>query len=130
MIIDAAERPPNPSCPTCDATLTYVDSEISSGAFRPQAASMPQMPIHYYDCPSCKHLLEVRDEAASRSDPPDLEGLVEPQVDLGQQLRLFRRHRVVHVDLVARVAHPVAALGSQSFFNAAHVAGSPSYPPL
>jgi len=54
MIIDAADRPPDPSCPTCDATLTYVDSEISSGAFRPQAASMPQMPIHYYDCPSCK----------------------------------------------------------------------------
>ena len=55
MIIDAAERPPNPSCPTCDATLTYVDTEISSGAFRPQAASMPQMPIHYYDCAGVQH---------------------------------------------------------------------------
>jgi len=26
---------------------------VSSGAFRPQAAAMPQMPIHYYDCPAC-----------------------------------------------------------------------------
>ena len=33
--------------------LTYVDTEISSGAFRPQAASMAQMPIHYYDCGGC-----------------------------------------------------------------------------
>ena len=33
--------------------LVYVDSEISSGAFRPQAAAMPQMPIHYYDCTAC-----------------------------------------------------------------------------
>ena len=31
----------------------HITSEISSGAFRTQAASMPQMPIHYYDCPSC-----------------------------------------------------------------------------
>jgi hypothetical protein len=53
MIIDAAERPADPACPNCGATLTYVDSEISSGAFRPQAASMAQMPIHYYDCAAC-----------------------------------------------------------------------------
>lgn len=53
MIIDAADRPPDPNCPTCQSPLTYVDSEISSGAFRPQAASMPQMPIHYYDCTQC-----------------------------------------------------------------------------
>jgi len=53
MIINAAERPADPACPQCGATLTYVDSEISSGAFRPQAASMPQMPIHYYDCAGC-----------------------------------------------------------------------------
>jgi hypothetical protein len=53
MILDATERPPNPSCPTCNGELTYVDSEISSGAFRTQAASMPQMPIHYYDCAAC-----------------------------------------------------------------------------
>ena len=54
MIIEPADRIPNPQCPACGATLTYVDSEISSGAFRPQAASMPQMPIHYYDCDGCK----------------------------------------------------------------------------
>ena len=34
--------------------LQYVDTEVSSGAFRPQAASMPQMSIHYYDCAACK----------------------------------------------------------------------------
>ena len=40
-------------CPQCGTALDYVDTEISSGAFRPQAASMPQQSIHYYDCPSC-----------------------------------------------------------------------------
>lgn len=53
MLVDAADRPADPACPTCGATLAYVDTEVSSGAFRPQAASMPQMPIHYYDCPGC-----------------------------------------------------------------------------
>lgn len=47
------ERPPDPTCPSCGATLAYVDTEISSGAFRTQAASMPQIPIHKYDCPAC-----------------------------------------------------------------------------
>jgi hypothetical protein len=47
-------QPPDQTCPTCGAALVYVDTEISSGAFRPQAASMPQMPIHYYDCNGCK----------------------------------------------------------------------------
>lgn len=46
-------QPPAASCPKCGAALEYVDTEVSSGAFRPQAASMPQMPIHYYDCPGC-----------------------------------------------------------------------------
>jgi hypothetical protein len=41
------------TCPNCNATRIYVDTEISSGAFRPQAASMPQMPIHHYGCNSC-----------------------------------------------------------------------------
>ena len=50
---DPSPRPPDPPCPECGETLTYVDTEISSGAFRPQAASMPQMPIYYYDCPGC-----------------------------------------------------------------------------
>ena len=53
MHIDAADRPADPACPQCGAALVYFDSEISSGAFRPQAASMPQMPIHYYDCNTC-----------------------------------------------------------------------------
>jgi len=46
-------RPPDPPCPACGATLVYVDTEVASGAFRPQAASMPLMPIHYYDCNAC-----------------------------------------------------------------------------
>ena len=54
MIVDASERPPDPACPNCGRGLTYFDTEVSSGAFRPQAASMPQMPIHYYDCEGCQ----------------------------------------------------------------------------
>jgi hypothetical protein len=50
---DSGQRPPDPPCPSCGSTLVYVDSEISSGAFRPQAASMAQIPIHYYDCAAC-----------------------------------------------------------------------------
>ena len=53
-VLDASERPADPPCPTCSTTLVYVDTEVSSGAFRPQAASMPQIQIHYYDCPGCK----------------------------------------------------------------------------
>jgi uncharacterized protein with PIN domain len=53
MTTDAADRPPAPSCPNCNTPLQYVDTEISSGAFRTQAASMPQIPIHHYDCPKC-----------------------------------------------------------------------------
>jgi hypothetical protein len=52
-ILPPAERPPDPACPTCATTLTYVDTEVSSGAFRTQAASMPQLQIHYYDCSGC-----------------------------------------------------------------------------
>ena len=52
-VFDVSERPPDPACPSCGAALVYVDSDISSGAFRTQAASMPQMPIHYYDCAAC-----------------------------------------------------------------------------
>jgi hypothetical protein len=40
------ERPPDPACPGCGAALVYVTTELSSGAFRTQAASMPQMPTH------------------------------------------------------------------------------------
>jgi hypothetical protein len=48
------DRPPDPACPECGTTLTFVSTEISSGAFRTQAASMPQMAIHYYDCFGCQ----------------------------------------------------------------------------
>jgi len=51
---EGSGRPPDPACPSCGATLTYVDTEVGSGSFRPQAASLPQMPIHYYDCPGCQ----------------------------------------------------------------------------
>lgn len=44
---------PQVSCPDCGEPLTYVTTEISSGAFRTQAASMPQIPVHYYDCEAC-----------------------------------------------------------------------------
>ena len=44
---------PEAACPDCGEPLTHVSSEMSSGAFRTQAASMPQRSIHYYDCPSC-----------------------------------------------------------------------------
>ena len=53
MRVEPSERPPDPPCPGCGASLTYVDTEISSGAFRTQAASMPQRPIHFYDCAGC-----------------------------------------------------------------------------
>lgn len=45
--------PPTQACPACGTSLVHVNTEISSGAFRTQAASMPQIPIHYYDCPTC-----------------------------------------------------------------------------
>ena len=44
---------PEHECPECGATLTLVETVTGSGAFRTQAASMPQMPIHYYDCAEC-----------------------------------------------------------------------------
>ena len=44
---------PAADCPNCGSPLSHVNSEMSSGAFRTQAASMPQIPIHYYDCPAC-----------------------------------------------------------------------------
>ena len=49
----AEDAPPQQACPTCGTALVHVSTEVSSGAFRTQAASMPQMSIHYYDCPSC-----------------------------------------------------------------------------
>ena len=52
-VLDVTNRPPDPACPECDEPLVYVETEVSSGAFRTQAASMPQIQIHYYDCPTC-----------------------------------------------------------------------------
>jgi hypothetical protein len=54
MILEPGDRPADPACPDCGTTLSYVDTEIASGAFRTQAASMPQIPIHYYDCTGCQ----------------------------------------------------------------------------
>ena len=42
------------ACPDCGDTLVHVQTEISSGAFRTQAASMPQLPVHFYDCVACQ----------------------------------------------------------------------------
>jgi len=51
----AAERPDYPSadCPECGTRLTFIETVVSSGAFRTQAVNMPQIPIHYYDCDGC-----------------------------------------------------------------------------
>ena len=54
MILESDERPPDPACPTCGTQLSYVDTEVFSGAFRTQAASRPQIPVHYYDCTGCQ----------------------------------------------------------------------------
>ena len=51
---DVRPEPPALECPECGTELVHVQTQVSSGAFRTQAASMPQMPIHFYDCPSCK----------------------------------------------------------------------------
>jgi hypothetical protein len=48
-----SEPPADLACPTCGAILVHVETVTSSGAFRTQAASMPQIPIHFYDCPGC-----------------------------------------------------------------------------
>ncbi len=44
---------PAAECPDCGAALVHVGTEMGSGAFRTQAASMPQRPIYAYDCPDC-----------------------------------------------------------------------------
>lgn len=37
--LDPADRPADPACPTCQGTLVYA---------------MPQIPVHFYDCPTCQ----------------------------------------------------------------------------
>ncbi|MCC7123622.1 MAG: hypothetical protein IT178_02155 [Acidobacteria bacterium] len=54
MTEDTQDSPPAVVCPDCGAALDLVDSEISSGAFRPQAASMPQRRIYFFDCAACR----------------------------------------------------------------------------
>lgn len=51
----APDSSPAPAidCPDCGDALEHVRTEIGSGAFRTQAAAMPQRPIHLYDCPAC-----------------------------------------------------------------------------
>ena len=54
VVLNPSDRPADPACPDCGETLTYVESDPSaSGAFRTQAVNMPQISIHYYDCPVC-----------------------------------------------------------------------------
>jgi hypothetical protein len=50
---EAEPLPPELACPDCGDPLVHVRTEISSGAFRTQAASMPQIPVVYFDCPEC-----------------------------------------------------------------------------
>ena len=45
--------PDETSCPDCGEALDLVGSEVSSGAFRTQAASMPQRTIYFFDCLEC-----------------------------------------------------------------------------
>ena len=51
---DIDSQAPAQSCPDCGTALHHVQTDVSSGAFRTQAASMPQRPIYFYDCPACK----------------------------------------------------------------------------
>jgi len=54
IVLDAASRPVDLSCPDCDTLLTYVETEPSaSGAFRTQAESMQKRAIHFFDCSGC-----------------------------------------------------------------------------
>ena len=49
----APDCPECPDCPDCGEALTFIETVVSSGAFRTQAVNMPQIPIHYYDCDAC-----------------------------------------------------------------------------
>lgn len=50
---DDHHDPPALDCPDCGDPLMHVGTEVGSGAFRTQAAAMPQRPIHFYDCEAC-----------------------------------------------------------------------------
>ena len=49
------ENPDHPSldCPECGEPLSFVETVVSSGAFRTQAVNMAQIPVHYFDCEGC-----------------------------------------------------------------------------
>jgi len=51
--VDPSAPAPDADCPDCGEPLVHVGTEVGSGAFRTQAASMPQRPLHFYDCPAC-----------------------------------------------------------------------------
>jgi hypothetical protein len=54
MPLEPVLPPPDaPCCPDCGDPLLLVGSEVSSGAFRTQAASMPQRTIYFFDCGEC-----------------------------------------------------------------------------
>jgi hypothetical protein len=53
-VLDDKNPPPDLQCPSCGDLLVHVETVVGSGAFRTQAASMPQIAIHLYDCPSCE----------------------------------------------------------------------------
>lgn len=67
MILAPADRPPAPPCPACEAPLTYVDTEASFEAFRPDAGAKPQTPVHHYDCENCRTCWTLDEEL--RPDP-------------------------------------------------------------
>jgi len=54
MSLEPVSSPPeDPLCPDCGESLLLVGSEVSSGAFRTQAVSMPQRTIYFFDCAEC-----------------------------------------------------------------------------
>ena len=67
----APDCPECPDCPDCGEALTFIETVVSSGAFRTQAVNMPQIPIHYYDCDALRYVLEARHAAAARPGAPD-----------------------------------------------------------
>ena len=67
VIVDAAERPPDPACPNCNATLTYVDTEISSGRVSIRRRRRCRRCRSTTTTAVVQHLLEVWNEAAARS---------------------------------------------------------------